>query len=335
MATRKSKLETVFTGDDRPFQRVSRRVEQAGKRTAMVGRSFAAGFAAIGGTMAFRGITEKFDRVAKLGKQYGLTSEQIQRFDFVAQQNGATIEQIGVAMRTANRAAIEAGHGLKTYQRAFEDLGISHKEFAKLDSSEQFLRLADAIANAEDRNVAFAAAQSVAGRGARELASVFQLGSRGIEDLGSSIAVATDESVANIEKLNDTLNRLAVSGLAKAGEGLGKMVDLTEKSIEGWKILIGILQGEDARPTVLKSVAQFDPMGPPRAAMNRAIARSRPDFGSASRIPSSSTPVGVRFAGGGTRLSQAAVESRKRTTLIKAQLGLLGDIKRTLDEGLN
>ena len=68
MVTRKSRLETQFTGDDKPFQRVAARVQATGNRLKAMTTGLRGGFVALGGSMLIKSTVDKFDRFDKLSK---------------------------------------------------------------------------------------------------------------------------------------------------------------------------------------------------------------------------------------------------------------------------
>ena len=149
----------------------------------------------------------EMDRIHKLSLRYGMGAEAIQKLGFAAEQNGTTLEVMAKGLAQANRAAVEAGNGLKTYQRAFDDLGISWETFAELGQEEQLHMIADAFKNAEDKNKALAAAQTLLGRAGLELVPMLQQGSEGIMALTADLKTFTDAEVAAAAKTNDALNK--------------------------------------------------------------------------------------------------------------------------------
>jgi len=240
MPTRKSKLETVFTGDAKPFERTAARVQAVGAKVSNIGRSMAGGFAAIGGTMLAKSTLEKFDRIGKLSKRFDMPAESLQRLGHVANLGGANIETIAKGMRQLNLAASEAANnGLQSYQREFDALGIDSQEFFALNHEDRWLKISDAVKNATNRNRAQAATQKLMGRAGSELFDIMEQGSGTMRQQMKEVAVATGEQVQAIEDLNDTFSRLATSGLAKFAGVLADVWDFM-KSIAEWA---GIIAG--------------------------------------------------------------------------------------------
>jgi hypothetical protein len=222
---RRANFETVLDADTGPFTRALRRGQETFARFRA---GLSKGILAIGASMALlgRNALVTFDRIGKLSKQFGLSTTTIQRFKFVAEQSGASIEQVGKAMSQANRAAQEARRGLKTYGDAFAVLNIDLKEFAGADQEEQWLLLADAIRNATDRNAAFAAGQTIMGRSFRELGPILELSRDEFAKLADQIKPASAEAVAAVERWNDAINRLRTNLGAFAAERGAMLINL-------------------------------------------------------------------------------------------------------------
>ena len=241
MATRKSKLETVFTGDAKPFERTAARVQSVGKKVSGIGKSMMGGFAAIGGTMLAKSTLEKYDRIGKLSKQFNMPAEALQRLGHVANLGGSNIEVVAKGMSQLNMASSDAAKGMKTYTDEFEALGLDAQEFFALDHEERWIAMSEAVAKASDRNRAQAATQKLMGRAGKELFVIMEQGGAVQRDQMKEIAVATGDQVAAIEDLNDTFSMLATSGLAKFAGVLGDVWDFMKGIAEWAGIIAGVV----------------------------------------------------------------------------------------------
>ena len=85
---------------------------QTKKFTSTVGGLMKGAFA-FAGIAGVKGLLGDMDRIQKLAKRFGLSAEVIQRMGFAAEQGGSSIEIMAKGMAQANRAAIEAGAGLR------------------------------------------------------------------------------------------------------------------------------------------------------------------------------------------------------------------------------
>ena len=199
---------------------------QTKKFTSTVGGLMKGAFA-FAGIAGVKGLLGDMDRIQKLAKRFGLSAEVIQRMGFAAEQGGSSIEIMAKGMAQANRAAIEAGAGLKTYQRSFEDLNIDFREFAKLDQEQQFMVLADAVKNATDKNKAMAASQTILGRAGLEMLPLLQQGAEGYKEITEGLKTFSDAQVDAAAAANDAANKLITNlkvGFVDFFSFIGKMV---------------------------------------------------------------------------------------------------------------
>ena len=111
-------------------------------------------------------------------------------------------------------AIFDANSGLKTYQRAFESLGISYEELQGLSPEEQMNRVADALANVEDKSTRTALAQDLLGRSGTQLLAAFGDVPGTLADTNAQLsegAILTKTQIQRIEDFNDTITNLAAN----------------------------------------------------------------------------------------------------------------------------
>ena len=257
MATRKSKLETVFTGDSRPFERTVNRVRSTGAKVAGVGRSMAGGFAAVGGAMLFKSGLAKFDRIDKLSKDLDMSAETLQKFGHVADLGGADLETFAKGAKMLSMRAAEAAgpNGLKTYRREFEKMGIDVDKFNMLNYVEQQARYSDAIKETADRQTAQAATTKLMGRSGSEMFRVYEQGGTELKSQMNSISTLSTEQTAALANLNDTFTTLATTGLAEFFKVIAKVWEMM-KSIAEWAGIIAGVIGTWAGGTSLEDAVQ-------------------------------------------------------------------------------
>ena len=96
----KSKLETTFTGNDKPFQATANRVKKTGAKINQMAAGLGGAFAAIGGGMLVRALFQNLDRLGKLSTTYGIAADSLFRLGHVAQIGGADVEILAKGMKT-------------------------------------------------------------------------------------------------------------------------------------------------------------------------------------------------------------------------------------------
>lgn len=166
------------------------------------------------------------DKIDKQSQALGLSRKAYQEWDYILGQNGASIDSLGVSMKTLNSAILSAGEGSKESMTAFRQLGINVHELETMNMEDQF----DAVVRAFQKMPAGAQKSALAvklfGRNGMELlpllnqseTSLDELRARA-EELGIIMSDdAVDASVAYndaLDDLNRTFNGLKYSVGAK------------------------------------------------------------------------------------------------------------------------
>ena len=174
---------------------------------------------ALGFGAVLAGITamiKKGGDLKDLSERFDASAEALQRIGNVAAQNGSSIEGVGDALNKVALAQEEVKKGSEEQTAALATLKIEASEFINLDQEGAFMRIADAVANAEDRNAAYAAVIKLMGRNSGELFTTLEMGSDAIRELGNSIGIMSDDTIDRLDELGDAIdkakNRFAVSG---------------------------------------------------------------------------------------------------------------------------
>ena len=200
-----------FKADGSQYSRgLNQMRDQTKKFSASVGSMLKGAFA-FAGIAGIKRLMSEMDRVQKLSLRFGISAEAIQRMGFAAEQGGASMEILAKGLANANRMAVEATRGIKTYERAFADLNINAHEFIKLDQEEQFMVLADAIRYATDQNKAMAASQTVMGRAAMEMRAQMLKGADGYREVTDGLKTMTQEQVDAAAAANDAINKFTTN----------------------------------------------------------------------------------------------------------------------------
>ena len=166
------------------------------------------------------------DKIDKQSQALGLSRKAYQEWDYILGQNGASIDSLGVSMKTLNSAILSAGEGSKESMTAFRQLGLNVHEIETMNMEDQF----DAVVRAFQKMPAGAQKSALAvklfGRNGMELlpllnqseTSLDELRARA-EELGIIMSDdAVDASVAYndaLDDLNRTFNGLKYSVGAK------------------------------------------------------------------------------------------------------------------------
>jgi len=229
-----SQYTAKFTADGSGYARnLNKMRDQTKKFSASVGSMLKGAFA-FAGIAGIKRLMSEMDRIQKLSLRFGISAEAIQRMGFAAEQGGSSMEVLAKGLANANRMAIEATRGVKTYERAFEDLNINADEFTKLDQEQQFMVLADAVKYATDQNKAMAASQVIMGRAALEMRAAMLEGADGYRKVTDGLKTMTKEQVEAAARANDAINKFTTNAKVKLVDFvsfLGKMSQGTRASL--------------------------------------------------------------------------------------------------------
>lgn len=164
-----------------------------------------------GALIAFgKQLIDQGDQIGKLSKRYGITTDALQRFQYMAEISGSSLESVDKAIKGLVTATAEANVGLKTYTRLFDDLNVDYKELAKLSPEKQFEVVAKELGKLTDKSKQVYLATKLFGRAGRELIPM-------LTDYNSLASEAEGhilfkpEDVAAAEAFKDSMTRLGIS----------------------------------------------------------------------------------------------------------------------------
>jgi hypothetical protein len=164
---------------------------------------------------------QKSDRIDKVSQSLGLTRDTFQELDYAFKQNGASLDNFGMGMKSLQEITTKAASGSKT---AFDKLGISVKNAnGTLKSQDQILtETLSAFNNMQQGVEKSSLATDIFGRSAQELMPVLNQESGSIDDLRTRAhdlgLVLSNEDVDAGVKFGDTVSDMkdAFSALAQS-----------------------------------------------------------------------------------------------------------------------
>ena len=140
-----------------------------------------AGVAALGATAgvafgkAISDVSKYGDHVDKMSQKIGMSREGFQKWDYVLQRAGTSIDSMAPVMKTLSNAAV-------SNSKAFQELGISQEEVANMSQEELFGKTIEALSGMEEGAERTALASKLLGRGASELAPLINGGTEAIRE---------------------------------------------------------------------------------------------------------------------------------------------------------
>lgn len=171
---------------------------------------------ALSGAMAdgISNLAQYGDNIDKMSQKMGMSAEAYQEWDFVMQHNGTTIEGLKASMKTLANSA-------NTNSEAFEKLGISQEEIAKLSQEELFSKTIEQLQGVEDTTERTYLAGKLLGKGATELGALLNMSAEDTKAMKEQAhelgGVLSDEAVKASATFQDSLQNLqtAFSGLQR------------------------------------------------------------------------------------------------------------------------
>ena len=143
----------------------------------MAGAGIAAFGAATGVALgkSISDVSKYGDHVDKMSQKIGFSAEGFQKWDYVLQRAGTSIDSMAPVMKTLSNAAVSNSD-------AFQQLGISQEEVANMSQEELFGRTIEALSGMEEGAERTALASKLLGRGASELAPLINGGTEAIQE---------------------------------------------------------------------------------------------------------------------------------------------------------
>lgn len=189
-----------------------------------------AGVTAAAGQVASYG-----DNIDKMSQKMGMSAEAYQEWDAVMQHSGTSIESLQSGMKTLANA-VESGND------AFERLGISQEEIAKMSNEELFSATITALQNVDNETERTYLAGQLLGRGATELGALLNTSAEETQAMKDRVhelgGVMSDEAIKAAARYQDSLQDMQTSfsglknnliadflpGMATIMDGIGSMM---------------------------------------------------------------------------------------------------------------
>ena len=194
--------------------------QTASKMKVALGAAFAVGaaLAAVRGITAFVNesvnLADQLDRTAKMMQ---ISTEEAQRWNYVATQNGSSAEALSKGIQQISKNAYESLQGTNEYTKAFAALNVGVKDSnGNLKSSEVlFKETVLALADVSNKTERAALAQKLLGRGGQELLPILSQGKEAIlEQLDAAEKygqILSADTVAKLDDAGDAMDRFKTS----------------------------------------------------------------------------------------------------------------------------
>lgn len=217
------------------------------------GLSMAAGAAFIGIAGTSLKAVEQADEIATLATQYDMTSDAIQRFNYVALQTDTQAEYLYKAFVKVQGGVADLKTGVSSVStKALEQLGLSFDQFS--GKEEQFYAIIDALSNMEDQAKMTSLANDIFGeRMATNLFPLIYAGTDAINEYRQEfeyLGYLTDDQIDKLAEFDNELNKVKVQYQNTA-------LQLGSSLLPVLKTFSNVLV-EDILPVIQKIVAWFE-----------------------------------------------------------------------------
>ena len=220
-----------------------------------IGRVFISSVRAVASTFQrfTSGASRSIDQANKLSRALGITFGELRRLQLAADLSGKSSEDLARAFTRAQVTITKAGQGAPQATAALQRLGLSVKDLAGLSTSDQFQRIATAIAAIQDPARRAAAAVEIFGRSGAQLLPVFQGLAQNLKDaegfFGAFKSQLTGEDAKRVEAIRDAFTRVSTAVTEVTGKILAQ---LSPALVTGARAIEQFLQNLDITEVTAK-----------------------------------------------------------------------------------
>ena len=213
----KDKTQTAFKSLNRSVSKTQQSFDKL--KGAMKWLSTAGGVAGVAGLTAFaKNMLEVGDRIGKVSSKLGISAEQLQKFQFSAEQSGVSTETLNMAFQRFTRRIADARAGTGTALKAFNQMGISLQGAGgqAKTAEELFFEVADSMKGMTSETDKVSLAFKFFDSEGVSLVNMLQNGSEAIENHAKQLedysGIINDEAIKASEDFNDALNLFSKGG---------------------------------------------------------------------------------------------------------------------------
>lgn len=206
-----ARTEAFVRGMDKSKRKIAA-LEKATKNTLRVVRRFgfmAAAAAVAGVTVLTKRSLENIDAIAKLSDRLNVSTEFLSAFGHEAKIAGASQEVFSKGLQYMLKNIGEANMGLKSYQDAFTEIGLSFEELGEISPEEAFIKIAKRLRDVDSASTRTSVAMRIFGRSGSQLLNMMQGDLDGVIDRAKELGIAfSREMAAKVEAANDAITRM-------------------------------------------------------------------------------------------------------------------------------
>lgn len=177
-----------------------------------LGALLAGGLAVGGLTAMVKRTVDAIDEQKDLASQLGITTDALTRLNYAATLNGSSAEAVGSALGFMNKNLGEAAVKGGTVAEMLRSLNLDARQLAAQAPDKAFEEIADAISKLQNASLRAAAAQTIFGRGGKEVINLLALGRDGLR-----------QYAAEADRLGVTLKQIDAEKVGAAKDALDRV----------------------------------------------------------------------------------------------------------------
>lgn len=203
-ATATAKLALDASGFDRGLATAQSSVTKFAKTT---GGLIAGAFALDKIIAGFSSAIEKGDQLQDIAEKFGVSASKLQLLGNAASVFGSGIDQVSAGLNKLSLAQQKALAGDNGLANTFAEVGISLDDLRSMKPEDILLKISDSFASGANEGRQFIIVNELLGKAQTDLIKVLNQGSAAIIEQGENIGVYTDEQIASLSALSDSLKR--------------------------------------------------------------------------------------------------------------------------------
>ena len=153
----------------------------------------------------FSSAIEKGDQLQDIAEKFGVSASKLQLLGNAASVFGSGLDQISGGLNKLSLAQQKALAGDKGLEATFKEVGISIEQLKDMQPEDILLKISDSFASGANEGRQFIIVSELLGKAQTDLIKVLNQGSEAIIQQGENIGVYTDQQIASLSALSDSL----------------------------------------------------------------------------------------------------------------------------------
>lgn len=153
----------------------------------------------------FSNAIEKADQLQDIADKFGVSASKLQLLGNAAIVFGSGVEQVSAGLNKLSLAQQKALAGDKGLANTFAEVGLSLDDLKSMAPEDILLKISDSFASGANEGRQFIIVNELLGKAQTDLIKVLNEGSAAITEQGSALGVYTDEQIASLSALSDSL----------------------------------------------------------------------------------------------------------------------------------